>query len=75
MTTPQVAPQVASRVGATVGAARAADKAGDTRKAQEYYTKVAELTGDADASRSEFWTAVNYNVINRLYPEVATECQ
>src|SRR5437867_1744749 len=42
-----------NRLGATVGAARAADKAGDTRKAREYYTKVAELTGDADASRSE----------------------
>ena len=25
-----------------------------------------------DASLSEYWTAVNYSVINRLYPEVAT---
>jgi hypothetical protein len=42
-----------NRLGATVGAARAADKAGDAVKAKEYYTKVAELTGDADASRSD----------------------
>jgi len=42
-----------NRLGATVGAARAADKAGDATKAREYYTKVAELTGDADVSRSE----------------------
>ena len=41
------------RLGATVGAARAAAKAGDAVKAKEYYVKVAELTGDADASRSE----------------------
>ena len=41
------------RLGATVGAARAAAKAGDAVKAKEYYAKVAELTSDADASRSE----------------------
>jgi hypothetical protein len=27
------------------------------------------------SSDSEFWTAVNYSVINRLYPELATEGQ
>ena len=42
-----------NRLGATVGAARAAAKAGDAVKAKEYYAKVAELTGDADATRSE----------------------
>src|SRR6266516_1898650 len=42
-----------NRLGATVGAARAADKMGDAVKAKEYYTKVAELTGDADARRSD----------------------
>jgi tetratricopeptide (TPR) repeat protein len=41
------------RLGATVGAARAAAKASDAVKAKEYYAKVAELTSDADASRSE----------------------
>ena len=36
-----------------IGAARAAAKAGDAVKAKEYYARVADLTGDADATRSE----------------------
>lgn len=27
------------------------------------------------ASTSEFWTAANYSIINRLYPEMATEIE
>jgi Tfp pilus assembly protein PilF len=42
-----------NRLGATVGAARAAAKAGDAAKAKAYYAKAAELTENADASRSE----------------------
>ena len=42
-----------NRLGAAAGAARAAEKGGDLAKARQYYAKVAELTGDADASRSE----------------------
>ena len=42
-----------NRLAGTIGAARAAAKAGDTAKARQYYAKVAELAGGADASRSE----------------------
>jgi hypothetical protein len=42
-----------NRLGAAAGAARAAEKGGDLAKARQYYAKVAELTGDADASRPE----------------------
>jgi tetratricopeptide (TPR) repeat protein len=42
-----------NRLGATVGAARAADQAGDKVKARDYYSTVAELTGNADATRPE----------------------
>jgi hypothetical protein len=42
-----------NRLGAYVGAAKAAEKAGDNAKAQEYYTKVVAIAGDADKSRTE----------------------
>jgi hypothetical protein len=47
----------------------------DYLTAEDYRAIQADEAILADASRSEFWTAVNYNVINRLYPEVATERQ
>ena len=45
------------------------------RTAEDHWAIQADEAILADASRSEFWTAVNYNVINRLCPEVATERQ
>jgi tetratricopeptide (TPR) repeat protein len=42
-----------NRLGATIGAARAAEKAGDLAKARQLYTKLAELTADADPNRPE----------------------
>jgi hypothetical protein len=42
-----------NRLGATVGAAKAAEKAGDNAKAQEYYSKVVTIAGEADKSRTE----------------------
>ena len=47
----------------------------DHLTAEDYRAIQADEAILADASRSEFWTAVNYNVIDRLYPEVATERQ
>jgi tetratricopeptide (TPR) repeat protein len=35
------------------GAAQAADRSGDTAKAKTYYTKLIELCGSGDATRSE----------------------
>ena len=35
------------------GAARAAEAAGNTKKANEYFTKLARLTKDADSDRPE----------------------
>jgi Tetratricopeptide repeat len=49
-----------NRLGATVGAAKAAEKAGDTAKAQQYYSKVVAIAGDADASRTEVSEARAY---------------
>jgi uncharacterized protein HemY len=42
-----------NRLGATIGAAKSAEQAGDMAKARQYYAQVAELAGDADASRPE----------------------
>jgi hypothetical protein len=38
----------------------------------DYRAVEADEAALVDATGSEFWTAVNYGVINRLYPEVAT---
>ena len=37
------------------------------------YARVERSQSGLIDSRSEFWTAANYSVINRLYPELATE--
>jgi uncharacterized protein HemY len=42
-----------NRLGACVGAAKAAEQAGDRTTARDYYRKVVEMAGTADASRTE----------------------
>lgn len=42
-----------NRLGAYVGAATAAEKSGDKVKAEEYYSKVVAIAGDADTTRTE----------------------
>ena len=42
-----------NRLGAYAGGAKAAERAGDTAKARQYFVKVVEIAGQADAGRAE----------------------
>jgi hypothetical protein len=39
----------------------------------EYRTIAADEATFVDVARSEYWTGLNYSVINRLLPELATK--
>ena len=52
--------QYPNRYRGLYGAARAADAAGDSRRAQEYYAKLIELSAHADSVRPELQRARAY---------------
>ncbi|QJW96732.1 EthD domain-containing protein [Frigoriglobus tundricola] len=59
--------------GITVMAFGSVNDVEDYLTAEDYRAIETDEAALTDAGLSEFWTAVNYSVINRLYPEVSTD--